>query len=45
MALSKTHDTIKKILSAMRLPTSVPKLRPARPLPAQPGGEDGDLPS
>jgi hypothetical protein len=36
------HPTIKKILSAVGLPTEAPKLRPARPPPAQGGGEGGD---
>jgi hypothetical protein len=42
IALIKTDDTIKKILSAMGLPTEAPKLFPARPPPSQSGGEDGD---
>ena len=41
-AMSKTADTIKKILSAMGLPTEPPKLFPARPPPAEFGGEGGD---
>jgi hypothetical protein len=40
--MSKTADTIKKILSAMGLPTEPPKLFPARPPPAEFGGEGGD---
>jgi hypothetical protein len=43
IALIKTDDTIKKILSAMGLPTEAPKPCPARPPPAPSGGEDGDL--
>jgi len=46
IALIKTDDTIKKILSAMGLPTEAPELypaRPARPPPGHSGGEDGDL--
>jgi hypothetical protein len=41
-ALIKTDDTIKKILSAMDLPTEAPKLWPARPPPAESGGDGGD---
>ena len=41
----KTDDTIKKILSAMGLPTEAPKLWPARPPPSQSGGEGGDISS
>jgi hypothetical protein len=43
IALVKTGATIKKILSAMGLPTEAPKLSPARSPPAQSGGEGGDL--
>jgi hypothetical protein len=39
IAMIETEDTIKKILSAMRLPTEAPKLWPARPPPSQSGGE------
>jgi hypothetical protein len=42
IALIKTEDTIKKIPSAMGLPTEAPKLFPARPPPSQSGGEGGD---
>lgn len=42
IALIKTDDTIKKILSAMGLPTEAPKLCPARPPPSEPAGEGGD---
>jgi hypothetical protein len=35
-------DTIKKILSAMGLPTCAPKLCPARPPPSESGGEGGN---
>jgi hypothetical protein len=41
IALIKTDDTIKKILSAMRLPTEAPKLLPARPPPSESGGDGG----
>jgi hypothetical protein len=42
IAMIETEDTIKKILSAMGLPTEAPKLWPARPPPSQSGGEGGD---
>ena len=42
IALIKTDDTIKKILSAMGLPTCAPEPWPARPPPAESGGEGGD---
>jgi hypothetical protein len=42
IALIKSDDTIKKILSAMGLPTSPPKLSPARPPPSESRGEGGD---
>ncbi len=42
IALIKTDDTIKKILSAMGLPTEAPKPYPARPPPSESGGEGGD---
>jgi hypothetical protein len=42
IALIKTDNTIKKILSAMGLPTEAPKLLPSRPPPSQSGGEGGD---
>jgi hypothetical protein len=42
IAMIETEDTIKKILSAMHLPTEAPKLWPARPPPSQSGGEGGD---
>jgi hypothetical protein len=42
IALIKTTDTITKILAAMGLPTSPPKLYPARPPPSASGGEGGD---
>jgi hypothetical protein len=38
----ETEDTIKKILSAMGLPTEAPQPFPARPPPSQSGGEGGD---
>ena len=41
IALIKTDDTIKKILSAMGLPTEAPQPYPARPPPSEPG-EGGD---
>jgi hypothetical protein len=37
IALIKNGDTIKKILSAMGLPTEAPKPYPARPPPSEPG--------
>jgi hypothetical protein len=40
-SLIKTDDIIKKILSAMGLPTDAPKPYPARPPPSEPGGEGG----
>ena len=42
IAMIETEDTIKKILSAMGLPSCAPKLWPARPPPSQSGGEAGD---
>ncbi len=42
IALIETEDTVKKILSAMGLPTEAPKPYPARPPPAESGGEGGD---
>jgi hypothetical protein len=42
IALIETDDIIKKILSAMGLPTDAPKLFPARPPPSESGGEGGD---
>jgi hypothetical protein len=41
IALIKTDDTIKKILSAMGLPTEAPKPWPARPPPSESGGKGG----
>jgi hypothetical protein len=41
IALIKTDATIKKILSAMGLPTEVPQPYPARPPPSDSGGEGG----
>jgi hypothetical protein len=41
IALIKTEDVAKKILTAMHLPTEIPELHPARPPPqAAGGGED-----
>jgi hypothetical protein len=41
IALIKTEAIAKKILAAMRLPTGIPELHPARPPPRQQeGGED-----
>ena len=41
IALIKTEDVARKILTAMHLPTEVPELHPARPPPrAACGGED-----
>jgi hypothetical protein len=42
IAMIETEDTIKKVLSAMGLPTEAPKLWPARPPPSQSGGEGAD---
>ena len=46
IAMIETEDTIKKILSALGLPTEAPKLwparPPARPPPSESGGEGGD---
>jgi hypothetical protein len=41
IALIKTEDVAKKILTAMHLPTEIPELHSARPPPRQPkSGED-----
>jgi len=41
IALIKTDDLAKKILTAMHLPTEIPEIHPARPPPRQPeSGED-----
>ncbi|HEX7509582.1 MAG TPA: ATP-dependent helicase HrpA [Polyangia bacterium] len=40
IALIKTEDIAKKILTAMHLPSAVPHLRPARPPPQKAGGGD-----
>ena len=45
IAMIETEDTIKKILSAMGLPTEAPKLSPARSPPSEFGGESGDWPN
>ncbi len=42
IAMIETEDTIKKILSAMGLPTEPPNLWLARPPPSQSGGEGRD---
>jgi hypothetical protein len=42
IALIKTEDVAKKILTAMHLPTEVPQLHPARPPPGSPGVEGGE---
>jgi hypothetical protein len=42
IAMIETEDTIKKILSAMGLPTEAPKLSPARSPLSEPSGEGGD---
>jgi hypothetical protein len=39
IALIKSEDTAKKILTAMHLPSEVPKLHPARPPLGSPGVE------
>ena len=40
IALIKTEDIARKILTAMRLPTHIPELHPARSPPEQPGHRD-----
>ena len=40
IALIKTQEVAKKILSAMHLPAEVPELHPARPPPRAAGGDD-----
>jgi hypothetical protein len=40
IALIKTEDVARKILTAMHLPTEVPELHPARPPPRAAGGVD-----
>ena len=40
IALIKFEDVAKKIFKAMHLPSDVPQLHPARPLPKEPGGGD-----
>ena len=40
IALIKTEDVARKILTAMHLPTEVPELHPARPPPRAAGGGD-----
>jgi len=40
IALIKTEDIAKKILTAMHLPTDIPQLHPARPPPRAVGGGD-----
>jgi len=40
IALIKTEDIAKKILTAMHLPVDIPQLRPARPPPHKAGGGD-----
>ena len=40
IALIKTEDLAKKILTAMHLPVDIPQLRPARPPPHKAGGGD-----
>jgi hypothetical protein len=42
IALIKTEDVAKKILTAMHLPTDVPQLHPARPPPRKEEGGDDD---
>jgi hypothetical protein len=42
IALHKTEETAKKILTAMHLPTEVPQLHPARPPPTQRERSDED---
>jgi hypothetical protein len=40
IALIKSEDIAKKILTAMHLPADVPELHPARPPPRENGGGD-----
>jgi hypothetical protein len=40
IALIKTEDIAKKILTAMHLPADIPALHPARPPPQKTGGGD-----
>ena len=40
IALIKSEDIAKKILTAMHLPVDIPRLRPARPPPQKAGGGD-----
>jgi hypothetical protein len=40
IALIKSEDIAKKILTAMHLPVAIPQLRPARPPPHKAGGGD-----
>jgi hypothetical protein len=42
IALIKSEDIAKKILTAMHLPTEVPELHPARPPPHSPGVAGGE---
>jgi hypothetical protein len=43
IALIKTEDIAKKILTAMHLPADVPELHPARPPPRQQEGDDNSV--
>ena len=40
IALIKTEDIAKRILTAMHLPTEIPELHPARPPPGEAGSGD-----
>jgi hypothetical protein len=42
IALIKSEDIARKILTAMHLPTEVPQLHPARPPPGSPDVEGGE---
>jgi hypothetical protein len=42
IALIKSEDIARKILTAMHLPTEVPQLHPARPPPTQQAQRDED---
>jgi hypothetical protein len=42
IALIKTEDIAKKILTAMHLPTDIPQLHRARPPPRSPGVAGGE---
>jgi hypothetical protein len=43
ISVTKTEETIKKILAAMDLPTEAPQPWPARPPPTEAGEDGGEL--